>query len=154
MKHPPTRIVRAFRRAARLRAAGVGWDRVAEALRRKIETVEEWPDDYPEYWDIVYARQERHARAECRAESRQYLRVHLRAQDAKICQNSARPLVNLTDPPPIPQESKPTSHLHRYADHLGGLSDEERDTLFKEEIAYHARRADPDGPGLAAPGCT
>ena len=154
MKHPPTRIVRAFRRAARLRAAGVGWDRIAHDLKRKVETVEEWPDDYPDYWDMEYARQERRGCADCRAEGRQYLRMHARGQDAKVSQTAARTLANLPDPPPIPEESKPTTDGHRFADYVGGLSDEERDTLFEEEMAYHTRRDAGDVPGPAAPGCT
>jgi hypothetical protein len=154
MKHPPTRIVRAFRRAARLRAQGVGWERVAEILRRKVETIEEWPDDYPEYWDMVYARQDRHAHIESLAESRKYLRIQLRDQNAKICQGAARGLGAMPEPPTIPDCSNRDSDLHRFVDEMEGLSHEEHRKLLDEDIARHLRRTQDQHADLHEPGCT
>jgi len=154
MKHPPTRIVRAFRRAARLRAHGVGWERVAELLRRKAETIEEWPDDYPEYWDMVYARQARHAHAESLDECRKYLRIQLRDQNAKTSQCAARILGAMPDPPPIPDHSKLDSDVRRVVDYVEGLSHEEHRKLAAEQVASYLRRYSLEPEQTGEPGCT
>ena len=154
MKLPPTRIVRAFRRAARLRAHGVGWERVAEVLRRKVENIEEWPDDYPEYWDMVYARQARHAHAEGLDECRKYLRIQLRDQNAMTSQGAARILGAMPDPPSIPDHAKPDSDRHRVSDHVEGLSHEEHRKLAAEQVASYLRRYPREPEQTGEPGCT
>src|SRR5262249_28172632 len=154
MKHPPTRIVRAFRRAARLRAHGVGWERVAEVLRRKVETIEEWPDDYPEYWDMVYARQARHAHAEGPDDCRKDLRIQWRNQNAKTSQGAERIIGAMPDPPPIPDHSKPDSELHRVVDYVEGLSHEEHRKLAAEQVARYLRRYPREPEQTGGSGCT
>jgi len=45
-----------LKKAAQLRACGVGWAEVAAAVNRKRNTVEHWPGQYPQEWRREFQR--------------------------------------------------------------------------------------------------
>lgn len=154
MNQPTTRTLRALERAALLRADGHGWEMVARKLKRKVETVRSWPRLYPDEWYAAYDGYDRPGDDLAAWEARECLRLLARSDDVKVSQAAARCLQKERNRAAAPRAPKPTSDMHRLADHLEGLSHEERRQLFDQEVAQQFRRADSSGDGAEEPRCT
>jgi hypothetical protein len=90
---PPSESVLA--RAAELRAAGNGWEAVAEVLRRSPGTVRRWPELYTDRWQAAVRLAERRLLADAGAESILVLRQLLRSRDDKVRRDAAKFLIFL-----------------------------------------------------------
>jgi hypothetical protein len=132
-------------RAVDLRARGCNWDQVAKTLEQKIETVRDWPHQFPEFWARRLAIAHRELDGETIGEARTILRRHLRSDNVKEACEIARVLFDHARRSQVPlAESEPTreSEYHQIADFLEGLSDEDRRAILEDEPAD-----EPQGPG-------
>src|SRR5262245_7080142 len=154
MNQPTTRTLRALERAALLRADGHGWETVARKLKRKVETVRSWPRLYPDEWYAAYDAHDRVGDDIAAVEARECLRLLVRSEDQKVSAAAARCLKKERGRVASPRAPKPISDMHRLADHLEGLSHEERRTLFDQEVAQRFRQSNSPGDGAEAPRCT
>jgi len=69
--------------AAVMRAAGSSWKSIAAALGRDIDTVQHWPQRYPEQWWRYYRAARRDLLGEAYGESITTLRVLMRSEDER-----------------------------------------------------------------------
>ncbi|HVK14601.1 MAG TPA: hypothetical protein VM597_38035 [Gemmataceae bacterium] len=153
MHYPPPDLLPAVERAAELRAAGFAWKSVAEELDRPWKTVEKWPRLYPDFWADRLAAARAELRDGAADEAVAVLRNLLRSDDEKIQRDASRDLLDRAAPKAEAEPPK-RSDLHRLADFLEGLSDDDRRTLLGDDLPDDAPRPavqaapehDPPGP--------
>jgi hypothetical protein len=151
---PPPEAVLA--RAAELRAAGNGWEVVAQTLRRSLPVVRRWPDLFPDRWQAATRLAERRLLSDASAESVLVLRQLLRSNDDKVRRDAARLLVSLRleqaklDQKAEPEAAAPTPD-RLFAEFLEAHTDEQL-----EQLAASLRNAPlpshGDSSGSANPG--
>jgi hypothetical protein len=139
MTHPPPNLVAVIEKAAELRAAGFTWAGVAKELDRPQNTVEKWPTRYPDFWAARLAAARAELRDGAADESVAVLRSLLRSDDEKVQRDAARDLLTRAAPK-VEAEPPKRSDLHRLADFLEGLSDDERRTLLGDDLPDDAPR--------------
>lgn len=133
----PRNNLRTVEQVIALRAIGHKWEEVAPRVNVKVETIRTYPRRYPEFWARRMAEVQRELDEEVLGEARTVLRFHMRT-DQKGGASCARVLLDHARrrlPIGAPAEAPParTSFYHRVADHLEGLSDEERQALLDSE---------------------
>jgi Homeodomain-like domain len=122
---PPKRIARAIERAAQLRATGMGYLEIARELGRPVNTVRNWSYTYRDHWNQLMATHQQGVTTDAYSEALASLRVLLRSDDERIRRDAAKAILDTTGPiQPVPDQP-PITDLHRFADYLEGLSDED-----------------------------
>ena len=145
MTYPPPELISAVERAAELRAAGFAWKGVAQELDRPQDTVEKWPRRYPDFWAARLAAARAEVRDGAADESVAVLRTLLRSDDEKVKRDAARDLLTRATPK-VEAEPPKRSDLHRLADFLEGLTDDDRRALLGDDLPD-----DPPRPAVQAP---
>jgi len=130
MQAPPKRLIRQVHRAAELRVSGLSWAQVAQKMRRKIRTIQNWPSLYPEYWKQVVEAARKALADESADEAVSVLRTHLRGTEEKVSQVAAKELIHNKRSLDDAANAVIPSALHQFVDHLEGLSDVEFATLM------------------------
>jgi hypothetical protein len=69
--------------AAVMRAAGSSWKSIAAALGRDVDTVQHWPQRYPEQWSRYYRAARSDLLGEAYGESITTLRMLMRSEDER-----------------------------------------------------------------------
>ena len=132
----PRSNLRNVEQAIALRSTGHTWEEVSRRVNVKLETVRTYPRRYPEFWARRMAEAQRELDEEVLGEARAVLRFHMRtdkkdgAACARILLDHARRRLPVATDAPAPAHTSP---YHRIADHLEGLSDEQRQQLLEEE---------------------
>jgi hypothetical protein len=133
----PRNNLRTVEEAIALRAIGPTWEEVARRLSLTFQTVRSYPRRYPEFWARRLAEAHQELDEEVLGEARAVLRFHMRSPQkdglgcARVLLDHARRRLPLGAPAEAPPAH--TSHYHQIAEHLEGLSDEERQALLDSE---------------------
>ena len=140
MKTPTARLEKDVKRAAELRVSGLSWEQVAKKMRRNAGTIHHWPSNYPEHWEQLSDAARRALTYEASDEAVSVLRTQLRGKEDKVSQVAAKELMH--NKQSLDGASTPyvPSNLHRFADYLEGLSDDEFTSLMGDNHLEHLGR--------------
>lgn len=120
---PTPAVARLMEAAAEKRAAGYSWNKVAELVGRKLETVRKWQTRYPELWrQLLQAARDQHA-TDAAAEALSILRTQLRNQDDKLVQAAAKAIIQHFPP------TRMTPAAHKLESYVDGLDEREKEQL-------------------------
>jgi hypothetical protein len=149
MSQPPDTIPpRAhLEKAADLRAAGLGWDKIAGAVHREASEVESWPVLYRDLWDPLFLAANRRLAAEAEAEGRAILRKDLRVTEDKERRDIAKKLIDTGRRSAAGQPAAASSEVQHLADYLGSLSHDQLRTHLEELLADLEGDRDHDRAG-------
>jgi hypothetical protein len=133
-----------LRRAAQLRAEGIGWDGIARELKRSKSRVSTWPQEYPEFWQAALAKAEGEASRNAAAEGRNELRHQLRDTDKGVRREVAGALMKdhverAKKRPKKARKPKASGTAIRLAQYVEGLSDDELENHLRD-LEAHAER--------------
>ena len=115
---------------ADLKARGASWDKVAEELNLKKDTINKWPRRYRMPWAKALGAARRDLRNELMAESLLQLRQLLRSERENIVRDSATRLLQYfsgqSRKPRVKrgQRRVPADDFQRIATHLGSLDND------------------------------
>lgn len=134
-----------LRRAAELRVGGSGWEAVAKAVGRSVETVRGWPRLHPQRWRQALAEAEQQLLTETTAESILTLRRQLRSDDEKTCRDAADKLLRFklalskprkaTTANDAPDDAASPASLAQWIRDLEKLGDADLDQLIEELLS-------------------
>ena len=148
--------------AATMRATGESWKEIADKVGRSEGRVRAWPHAYPDEWDRHFSFAERQLFADAATECRTILRQLLRSKEEKIQLAAAdkllkvrmgeRAAVKVRASAGKSDEDRWTAD---FVNSVKNLSDEELETMLKEEIgglAGSSTTATPELPAATGPG--
>jgi hypothetical protein len=120
----PKTPLRLMRIAALARAQGLSWAAAAGRVKLKPETVQNWPEAYPNDWERIYARAVCDVRADATAETIACLRQQLRSDDPKVVLGAGQQLLRgVPATATLPDANLPDDDLLRLAHYARSLSD-------------------------------
>src|SRR5262245_7619370 len=91
MKQPPPEVLSLMKRAAEMRAFGVGWSHIAGEVNRAERTCRRWPELYPEVWAGLFRDAEEKRHADVAGEALHILYRTMRTtHDERLAQNTAK----------------------------------------------------------------
>jgi transposase len=132
MSIPTRNLVYAVRRAATYRAQGLSWDVVAQKLRRKVRTVQDWRDRYREFWEQALALARKETASDAGDEGLAIMRQLARSKDEKISKDASNRLVELRAAADTVTAISPD--LLRFVEFLEGLSDDQLDSILGVDV--------------------
>jgi transposase len=124
--------------AAEQRYRGINWEIIAEAVKRSVKTVQDWPRKHRKEWNRATALAKKKLTDDAVQESVQTLRRQLRLKDDKSSRDAATALIKYAKVEPKTKSpkasrSKPLSAtILAMAKYVEGLSDEEITQLLHE----------------------